>query len=190
MEDRRAYREASRNREGNADRPHDACACTFAAEPRPLLRCEATRRQDDRGSPRQTTLEAGRAPHHALVRPRTPRSGWSKPNKERVERLISAGLMHPAGLAKIEAAKRDGSWTALDAIERLEIPPDLAVALDRFPDARRHFEGFPPSARRGILEWISTARRPETRARRVEETATLADRNERANQWRGRSPGG
>ncbi len=53
--------------------------------------------------------------------PRKPRSGWSKPNKERVERLLAAGLMAPAGLAKIEAAQADGSWSALDAIEALEM---------------------------------------------------------------------
>ncbi|GIK54598.1 MAG: hypothetical protein BroJett015_02610 [Chloroflexota bacterium] len=61
--------------------------------------------------------------------PRKPGSGWSKPNKERVEHLIAARLMTSAGLEKIEAAKQDGSWDSLDAIERLEIPPDLEAAL-------------------------------------------------------------
>ena len=56
--------------------------------------------------------------------PRKPRTGWSKLNKDRVERLIAQELMMPAGLAKVEAAKQDGSWNALDAIEALEIPPD------------------------------------------------------------------
>jgi uncharacterized protein YdeI (YjbR/CyaY-like superfamily) len=116
--------------------------------------------------------------------PRKAGSGWSRPNKERVERLTAAGLMAPAGLAKVEAAKVDGSWAALDAVEALEIPPDLARALDAHPDARRHFEAFPRSAKRGILEWIANAKRPETRAARVEETARLAAQNIRANQWR------
>ena len=61
--------------------------------------------------------------------PRKSGSGWSKLNKERVERMIAAGLMTPPGLENIEAAKRDGSWHALDAIEALEIPPDLEAAL-------------------------------------------------------------
>jgi uncharacterized protein YdeI (YjbR/CyaY-like superfamily) len=122
-----------------------------------------------------------------LLSPRKPGSLWSALNKRRAERIIAAGLMRPAGLALIEAAQADGSWTALDAVEALAIPDDLAAALDARPPARTHFEAFPRSAKRGILEWILQAKRPETRARRVEETARLAERNERANQWRGRA---
>lgn len=116
--------------------------------------------------------------------PRKSGSGWSTVNKERIERLIVAGLMTPAGMEKIEAAKRDGTWQALDAAGALEIPDDLSAAFDNYTDARRHFEGFPPSIRRGILEWIGNAKRPETRAKRIEETAQLAQDNIRANQWR------
>ncbi len=116
--------------------------------------------------------------------PRKPGTGWSKPNKERVERMMAAGLMSAAGLAKVEAAKQDGSWNALDAIEALEIPPDLEAALDLYSSARQHFEAFPRSVKRGILEWIAAAKKPETRAKRIEETARLAQDNLRANQWR------
>ncbi len=116
--------------------------------------------------------------------PRKPGTGWSRPNKQRVERLIEAGLMAPAGLAKVEAAKRDGSWNALDAVEALEVPPDLEQALAARPGARSYFDAFPRSVKRGILEWIANARKPETRAKRVEETARLAAQNKRANQWR------
>jgi uncharacterized protein YdeI (YjbR/CyaY-like superfamily) len=116
--------------------------------------------------------------------PRKPRTGWSRPNKERIERLIAAGLMTEAGLAKIEAAKQDGSWTALDAVEALEIPPDLNAALAAYPSAQANFEAFPRSAKRGILEWISNAKTAATRAKRIEETARLAQENKRANQWR------
>lgn len=116
--------------------------------------------------------------------PRKPGSNWAKSNKQRVERLLAAGLIAPAGLEKIEAAKRDGSWTALDEVERLEIPADLAAALDALPPARANFEAFPKSTRRGILEWIVNAKRPETRAKRVGETARLAQQNQRANQWK------
>ena len=117
--------------------------------------------------------------------PRRPGSGWSKPNKERVERLLAAGLMAPAGLAKIAAAKEDGSWAALDAVEALDVPPDLEAALAASPAAQQHWDAFPRSAKRGILEWIANAKRAETRARRIEETARLAAENIRANQWRG-----
>jgi uncharacterized protein YdeI (YjbR/CyaY-like superfamily) len=116
--------------------------------------------------------------------PRKAGSGWSKPNKERIERMVAEGKMTPAGLEKIEAAKKDGSWTALDAVEALEVPDDLAKAFDGYADARTNFDAFPRSAKRAILEWISNARKPETRAKRVEETARLAQDNVRANQWR------
>lgn len=116
--------------------------------------------------------------------PRKGRSGWSRPNKERVERLLAAGLMAPAGLAKIDTAKADGSWTLLDSVENLELPPDLLTALDGYSDARANFEAFPRSAKRGILEWIVQAKTPATRGKRVEETARLAQEKKRANQWR------
>jgi uncharacterized protein YdeI (YjbR/CyaY-like superfamily) len=116
--------------------------------------------------------------------PRKPGTGWSKLNKERVERTIAAGLMAAPGLAKVEAAQQDGSWNALDAIEALEMPPDLEDALASYESARLHFDAFPRSAKRGILEWIAIAKKPETRAKRILETAKLAAENMRANQWR------
>lgn len=115
--------------------------------------------------------------------PRKRGSGWSRPNKERVERLIAQGRMTAAGLAKIEAAQADGSWTLLDPVENLEVPADLAAEFDKYPAARANFDAFPRSAKRGILEWIVQAKRPDTRANRVAETARLAQENERANQW-------
>jgi uncharacterized protein YdeI (YjbR/CyaY-like superfamily) len=114
---------------------------------------------------------------------RRPRSGWSRSNKERIERLMAAGLMLPAGIAAIDEAKRRGTWEMLDHVEDLVVPEDLAAALAARPGARQLWDGFSRSARRGILEWIVQAKRPETRARRVEETATLAARGEKANQW-------
>lgn len=119
--------------------------------------------------------------------PRKPGSAWSRPNKQRVERLEAAGLMREAGRRAVEAAGADGSWTRLDEVEDLVVPDDLAEAFARHPGSREAWEGFPRSAKRGILEWIVQARRPETRARRVEETARLAARGERANQWRPRA---
>jgi len=117
--------------------------------------------------------------------PRKAGSGWARTNKGRVDRLIAAGLMAPAGLAKIESAKSDGSWNLLDAAEMLEIPPDLESAFAANPAARAYFDAFPPSARRVILTWISTAKRPETRAARIEETVRQAAVNKRANQPQG-----
>jgi uncharacterized protein YdeI (YjbR/CyaY-like superfamily) len=116
--------------------------------------------------------------------PRKLRTGWSRPNKQRVERLIAAGLMARPGLEKIAAAQADGSWNALDAVEALEIPGDLAAALDSYSAARSHFDAFPRSVKRSILEWIAAAKTPATRAKRIAETARLAQDNQRANQWR------
>jgi uncharacterized protein YdeI (YjbR/CyaY-like superfamily) len=116
--------------------------------------------------------------------PRKPGANWSRLNKERVERLTAAGRMTLAGLAKVAAAQRDGSWNALDKVDALELPDDLAQALAANKTARGHFEAFPRSAKRAILEWILNARKPETRARRIAETVGSAARNVRANQWR------
>jgi len=119
--------------------------------------------------------------------PRRRGSAWARTNKVRVERLELDGRLAPAGRAVIEAAKADGSWSLLDAVEDLLVPDDLAAAFEAHPAAREHWDAFPPSARRGILAWIVQAKREETRARRVEETARLAARGERANQWRPRA---
>jgi uncharacterized protein YdeI (YjbR/CyaY-like superfamily) len=121
-----------------------------------------------------------------LYTPRKRGSGWSRPNKQRVARLEEAGLMRPAGRAVVEAAIADGSWTMLDDVEDLVEPPELRALLDADPAARAHWDAFPRSAKRGLLEWIVQARRPETRARRIAETAEAASRGERANEWRRR----
>ena len=114
--------------------------------------------------------------------PRKPRSVWSASNKARVERLSAAGLMRAAGLEAIERAKSNGSWTALDEVEQGIVPPDLAAALEAHPPAAERFAAFPWSARRAILIWVGDAKKPETRAARVLETAVRAARNERANE--------
>lgn len=115
---------------------------------------------------------------------RKPKSVWSKLNKTRIRKLVREGLMQPAGRAKIEAARKDGSWTVLDAIEELVMPDDLQAALARNRQASRFFEAFPPGVKKGIYQWIISAKREETRSRRVAETVTLAAQNIRANQWR------
>ncbi len=123
--------------------------------------------------------------HHSMLyfSPRKARSGWSKPNKERIARLLEQGLMMSAGLTKIDAAKKDGSWEKLDGVEALEIPADLQKALAGFSSATANFAAFPKSIKSGILQWIVNAKKPETRAKRIEETARLAEQNVRANQW-------
>lgn len=116
--------------------------------------------------------------------PRKAGSNWSALNKRRAEAMIAAGLMTPAGQAKVDAARADGSWSALEEVDALVVPDDLAEAFARHPGSAEAFAGFPRSTRRGILEWILNAKRPETRAKRLEETASLAATGERANQFR------
>jgi uncharacterized protein YdeI (YjbR/CyaY-like superfamily) len=118
-----------------------------------------------------------------LYSPRKPKSNWSKLNKERVEKLTAAGLIQPAGLAKIEWAKQNGTWDALNEVEQLIVPADMQKALDDNPTALGHWENFSRSVRRGILEWILNAKREETRANRIEETVRLAAQNIKANQY-------
>ncbi|MCU0442152.1 MAG: YdeI/OmpD-associated family protein [Bacteroidia bacterium] len=114
---------------------------------------------------------------------RNPKSNWSLVNKNKVERLQSSGKMAPAGIAMVELAKQLGTWDALNKVDALEVPEDLSVALKQIPNALNYWNQFPPSTRRGILEWINTAKKPETRSKRINETAELAGQNKRANQF-------
>jgi len=114
---------------------------------------------------------------------RKSKSIWSKSNKQRIERLIQKGLMTPAGFEKIEAAKKDGSWSILDSIEELIIPIDLQKALDDNPTAKNFFSRFPNSSKKSILYWIQSAKHPETRLRRIQQAVTLASKNIKVNQY-------
>lgn len=112
--------------------------------------------------------------------PRRRGSSWSRPNKQRIERLRREGLMLPAGEAAVRSAEADGSWRRLDEVEDLIVPPDLAEALAGLAGARANWDAFPRSPRRAILEWIVLAKRPETRESRIRAAAEAAARNERA----------
>lgn len=109
----------------------------------------------------------------ALFTPRRRGSVWSRPNKERVARLIQAGLMTEAGLAAVESAKADGSWEILDVVDSLVIPPDLEEALAA-AGAHKRFDALTASERRAALYWILSAKRPETRANRIHATVAAA----------------
>ncbi|MBN8534506.1 MAG: YdeI/OmpD-associated family protein [Rhizobiales bacterium] len=132
-------------------------------------------------------LDQDRTMH--LISPRKPGSGWSAINKAKVERLIAAGRMTAKGLAAIEAAKRDGSWDVLDAADPDNPPEDLVAAMTENPVAEGFFSRFPRSSKRAILEWITLAKTPETRARRIAETVRLASENRKANHPKGRDAG-
>jgi uncharacterized protein YdeI (YjbR/CyaY-like superfamily) len=116
--------------------------------------------------------------------PRKRGSGWSPSNKERVARLTEGGLMTQRGLAVVEAAKADGSWSALDEVMTLTLPADLEQALDADHEAAANFARFPASSKRIILEWLRQTRNPDTRRQRIEETVALAAQNLRVHHWR------
>lgn len=105
--------------------------------------------------------------------PRRKGSLWAASNKVRVARLEAQGRMTDAGRAAIEAAKADGSWSLLEPVEALIVPDDLAAAFKTRPAAAGHWGGFSASAKRAYLLWIATAKRGDTRARRVVETADM-----------------
>jgi uncharacterized protein YdeI (YjbR/CyaY-like superfamily) len=125
------------------------------------------------------TLEDGRQAF--LITPRRKGSAWSRSNKERVDRLIAEDRMTAAGMSVIERARADGSWSALDAAEALIEPVELAAALDANPEARRQWDAFPRSPRRALIFWVTSAKRPETRQRRVTVIVDEAAQGRRAN---------
>lgn len=100
--------------------------------------------------------------------PRRKRSIWSQVNVEKVGRLIEQGLMQPAGLREIEAAKADGRWDAAYAsFSQASVPEDLQAELDKHPEAKAFFESLNKTQRYSFITRISLAKKPETRARRL-----------------------
>ncbi|MEA5517543.1 YdeI/OmpD-associated family protein [Limnoraphis robusta] len=112
-----------------------------------------------------------------IFTPRKPKSVWSKLNKQYIEEIIEQGLMTQAGLEKINAAKQDGSWTKLDQIEALMIPLDLKQALETNETANQNFQALSNTSKKNILFWIDSAKRAETRLKRIEKTVNSAVQN-------------
>jgi uncharacterized protein YdeI (YjbR/CyaY-like superfamily) len=111
--------------------------------------------------------------------PRRPRSGWSQRNTKIVERLTAEGRMHPAGLAEVERAKADGRWDAAYAgSATIQVPADLQEALDADPAAKAMFETLNSRNRYAVLYRIETAKRAETRQRRIEKYVAMLARGE------------
>jgi len=111
-------------------------------------------------------------------------SVWSKINKGKVQRLIDEGLMMQAGYESIEVAKQNGSWSILDDVEELKIPKDLEKAFKSQPGSKAYFVGLSKSVKKGILQWLVLAKRPETRQKRIAEIAELAGQQLKPKQFR------
>lgn len=111
--------------------------------------------------------------------PRKPGSGWSKRNVAIATKLIEEGRMRSSGLAVISRAQRDGSWdAAYESQANMEVPPDLASALAAAPEANAMFARLTAANRYSILHRVATAKREETRQRRIEQFVAMLARGE------------
>jgi uncharacterized protein YdeI (YjbR/CyaY-like superfamily) len=112
--------------------------------------------------------------------PRGPRSIWSKINTEKAQRLIETGKMKPAGMKAVESAKEDGRWDAAYASQSKAVAPDdLQIALDRNAKAKAFFATLDSRNRYAILHRIHTAKKSETRAKRIEQFVRMLENKEK-----------
>ena len=105
------------------------------------------------------------------------KSNWSKVNKDKVKRLIDQGLMEEAGFKSIEIAKENGSWTILDGVEELVVPEDLKQELTKQKGAMDHYESLSKSVKKGLLYWVVSAKKKETRQNRIMQIVENASKN-------------
>jgi len=115
--------------------------------------------------------------------PRKPKSIWSKLNKQRIDKLIEQKLITPAGLTKIEQAKKDGSWNSLNAsdlhAENNSLPEELKKAFSKNKKAMENFLAFPPGYRKRFLFWIDSAKTIETKVARIRQTILMSSANKK-----------
>jgi len=112
--------------------------------------------------------------------PRKPKSVWSAVNKKYISDLLNANLMHKSGLKSIEVAKENGSWNALDAVDNLIIPDELQQAFSLNETAFNNYQNFAPSYKKGYLYWLYSAKRKETKQRRIIEIIRLCESNKKS----------
>ena len=118
--------------------------------------------------------------HMQKYTPRKANSNWSASNKARVEKLIEEGLMTEFGLEAVEIAKQNGSWNRLDSIDvRIEAPKALKNALEKNGRAKKRYENLALSRKKQFLWWIESAKRNETKEKRIKETIRLLVENKK-----------
>ena len=115
---------------------------------------------------------------------RKPQSNWSKVNKEKVKNLMEQGLMEEAGFRSIDIAKENGSWSFLDAVEALIIPEDLKEEFANYKGSIDYFRSLNKSTQKILLYWVVSAKREDTRRKRVVEVAENASRKMKPKQFR------
>lgn len=114
---------------------------------------------------------------------RKPKSTWSKINKQKVQKLIEAGKMAPAGFESIKIAQQNGSWNLLDEVEALVIPDDLEQAFTRHKGSKEYFSALSKSLKKMMLQWIVLAKQPTTRQKRIDEIAAHAGQGQKPKQF-------
>lgn len=115
---------------------------------------------------------------------RKAKSNWSRINKDKVKTLIDQGRMEEEGYKSIEVAKENGSWTILDGIEELVIPEDLKEEFANHKGAKKYFDSLSKSVKKILLHWIVSAKRNETRQKRILEIVENARKNLKPKQFR------
>ena len=124
-----------------------------------------------------TVKSLGNGKRRQYFCPRKQKSVWSAVNKKYIKQLIADDLMHQSGLAVIKIAKQNGSWNALDAVEKGIIPEDLQTEFDVNKTAFTNYNNFAPSYRKSYLHWLQQAKRENTRKNRIIEIIRLCDKN-------------
>lgn len=115
---------------------------------------------------------------------RKPKSNWSKVNKDKVKYLIDQGLMEAGGYKIVEIAKKNGSWNLLDKVEALIVPEDLKKEFENYKGSVEYFAGLSKSAKKSLLHWIASAKRKETKLKRILEVAESASKNMKPKRFR------
>jgi uncharacterized protein YdeI (YjbR/CyaY-like superfamily) len=124
-----------------------------------------------------TVKSLGNGKRQQYFSPRNPKSVWSALNKKYLKELFSANLMHANGIEKIEIAKENGSWIALDEVENLIIPKELQIKFNKNTTAFNNYQNFAPSYRKNYLGWLNQAKREATREKRITEILKLCEQN-------------
>lgn len=114
---------------------------------------------------------------------RKPTSTWSKINKNKISELTETGRMTEAGIASVNLAKKNGTWTRMDGVENLRIPTDLNRAFRQVPGSKPYFNSLSKSMRKQLLFWVASAKRPETKEKRISDIVTAAGKNSTPKQF-------
>ena len=129
-----------------------------------------------------TVKSLGNGKRRQYFTPRNKKSVWSALNKKYIRQLVKNNLMHQSGLETIKIAKQNGSWAALDAVEKGIIPEDLQKAFNTNSDAFKNYQNFAPSYRKSYLYWLNQAKREATRLHRIENIIAFCKQNKKTRE--------